>query len=76
MTEPTRKGFDCVAFQRAQRERLSKKFEGMSNDEINAWIRDYRPTDPVLRRIMDRARRGRGPVAPSPRPEEPRSNNP
>lgn len=52
------KNFDCVAFQRAQRKKLGKKFEGMSNGEISAWIRDYRPTDPILRRFMERARRG------------------
>ena len=54
---PDNKGFDCVAFQREQRKRLSRKFEGMSNSEINAWIRNYRPTDPILRRVMERARR-------------------
>ncbi len=53
-----KKDFDCVAFQRAQREKLGRKFDGMSNREINSWMRDYRPTDPRLRRFMERARRG------------------
>jgi len=50
--------FDGVAFQRAQREKLGKKFETMSNGESNAWMRDYRPTGPILRRLTERARRG------------------
>lgn len=58
MTAKTKKtDFDCVAYQREQRKRLSRKFEGMTNAEINAWIRDYRPTDPILRRFMERTRR-------------------
>ncbi len=48
--------FDCVAYEREQRKRLSRKFEDMTNGEINAWIRDYRPTDPILRRFMERTR--------------------
>lgn len=48
--------FDCVAFQRAQRKKLGKKFENMSGEEIGAWMRNYRPTDPKLRRLLDRLR--------------------
>ena len=48
-----KKEFDCVAFQRAQREKLGKKFETMSSEEIGAWMRDYRPTDPKLRRLVE-----------------------
>lgn len=84
---PTKRSFDCVAFQRAQRKKLGKKLEGLSSEEIGAWMRDYRPTDPKLRRLLERLRArdakardepspGPGPVASSPKPEEPRSNNP
>ena len=58
MTDKVNKrDFDGVACQRAQRE-LGKKFETMSNGESNAWMRDYRPTGPILRRFTERARRG------------------
>ena len=49
-----KKDFDCVAFQRTQRERLGKKFETMSSEEVGGWMRDYRPTDPKLRRLVER----------------------
>ncbi len=54
----TKKSFDCVAFQRAQRKKLGKELEGLSSAEIGAWMRDYRPTDPLLRRFMERVQRG------------------
>ena len=55
--DPNNKGFDCVAYQREQREKLGKKLEGMSSEEVGVWMRDYRPTDPILRRVWDRSRR-------------------
>ena len=55
--DPNDKSFDCVAYQREQRKRLGKKLEGMSSEEIGAWMRDYRPTDPILRRVWDRSPR-------------------
>lgn len=55
-SNPVKKSFDCVAFQRAQRKRLGKKFETMTSEEIGAWMRDYRPTDPKLRRLVERLR--------------------
>lgn len=51
------KSFDCVAFQRAQRKKLGKELEGLSSAEIAAWMRDYRPTAPILRRFMERVER-------------------
>ncbi len=51
-----KKRFDCVAFHRAQREKLGKELEGLSSAEIGAWMRDYRPTDPKLRRLVERLR--------------------
>ncbi len=53
---PVKKNFDCVAFQRAQRKRLGRKFETMTSEEIGAWMRGYRPTDPKLRRLVERLR--------------------
>ena len=55
-SNPVKESFDCVAFQRAQRKKLGKKFETMTSEEIGAWMRDYRPTDPKLRRLVERLR--------------------
>ncbi len=55
-SNPANKSFDCVAFQRAQRKKLGKKFENMSGEEIGAWMRNYLPTDPKLRRLVERLR--------------------
>lgn len=69
-TTKPRWSFDCVAFQREQRTRLSRKCEGMTNGEINAWIRDHRAADPILRRCMERTRR-RGASDPAIEPKVP-----
>jgi len=55
-SNPAKESFDCVAFQRAQRKKLGKKFENMSGEEIGAWMRSYLPTDPKLRRLVERLR--------------------
>ena len=71
-SNPAKKSFDCVAFQRAQRKKLGKKFENMSGEEIGAWMRNYLPTDPKLRRLVERLRardaRARDEPSPGPRP--------
>lgn len=54
--DPNDKSFDCVAFMREQRKKLGKELEGMSSEEIGAWMRDYRPTDPKLWRLVERLR--------------------
>lgn len=56
LTAKTKKNFDCVAFRRAQRKKLGKKFESMSGEEIGAWMRNYLPTVPKLRRLVERLR--------------------
>ncbi|MXX76400.1 MAG: type II toxin-antitoxin system VapC family toxin [Holophagales bacterium] len=55
--DPDNMSFECVAFQHAQREKLGKELQGMSSEETGAWMRDYRPTDPILRRFTERTRR-------------------
>ena len=56
MTAKAKKNLDCVAFQRAQRKKLVKELEGMSGEEVGAWMRDYRQPDPKLRRLVERLR--------------------
>lgn len=54
--DPNDKSFDCVGFMREQRRKLGKELEGMSSEEIAAWTRNYLPTDPKLRRVVERLR--------------------
>ncbi len=54
---PDAKGFDCVAFQREQRERISRKLNAMTPEERVGWLRNVEVTDPILRRFMERAPR-------------------
>lgn len=56
--DPDNKGFDCVAFQRKQRDRVSRKLSAMSREERVDWLCNVEITDPILRRCMERARRG------------------
>ena len=58
IVDPNKKGFDCVAFQREQRDRISRKLEAMTPEEQHDWLRNVEITDPILRRFMERAPRG------------------
>ena len=53
-----KKGFDCVAYQREQRDRISRMLNAMTREERVAWLCTVEPTDPVLRRIMQESPRG------------------
>ena len=54
----TKKGFDCVAFQREQRDRISRMLNSMTREERVDWLCNVEITDPILRRCMERAPRG------------------
>lgn len=54
----TKKGFDCVAFQREQRDRISRMLNAMTKEERVDWLCNVEITDPILRRVMDRAPKG------------------
>ena len=56
--EPNEKGFDCVSYQREQRDRISRKLNAMTREEQLDYLRNVEITDPILRRIMERAPRG------------------
>lgn len=54
----TKKRFDCVAFQREQRDRISRMLNSMTREERVDWLCNVEITDPILRRVMERAPRG------------------
>jgi hypothetical protein len=53
-----KKSFDCVAFQREQRDRISRMLNAMTKEEQLDWLRNVEVTDPILRRFMESAPRG------------------
>ena len=55
LSDPDLKGFDCVAFQREQRDRTSRMLSAMTPEERVDWLRNVEITDPILRRFMERA---------------------
>ncbi len=58
---PTMRGksFDCVAFQREQRDRISRKLMAMTAEEQMDYLRNAEIKDPVLRRIWERSPRAK-----------------
>ena len=58
IVDPNKKGFDCVAFQREQRNRISRMLNAMTKEERVDWPCNVEITDPILRRVMERAQRG------------------
>ena len=52
--EPHTTKFDCVAFMREARDRISDKMTTMSHEEFRHWLRSFRYTDPALQRLADR----------------------
>ena len=55
MSEPGAREFDCVKTAREVRDRVSVEIEGMSHDQLVAWLRSHPYSDPVLRRLAERA---------------------
>lgn len=55
--EKRKKGFDCVAYQREQRDRISRKLMSMTEKEQMDYLRNAEIKDPVLRRIWERSPR-------------------
>ena len=54
--EPHSTKFDCVAFMREARDRISDKMTTMSHEEFRHWLRSFRYTDPALQHLADRLR--------------------
>ena len=55
-TDVPEKSFDCVAFMREQRARLSEKMNSMSGEEFRRWLRDSEYSDPRLAKLAAQAR--------------------
>ena len=53
------KQFDCVAYMREARERISAKMSGMSREEFRRRVNSSLTEDPILARLVARHR---GPV--------------
>ena len=50
------KSFDCVAFMREARSRLSQKMNTMSSEEFRHWLRHRKYSDPRLAKLAAQAR--------------------
>ena len=61
------KSFDCVAYMREARARLSEKMNSMSGEEFRHWLRHHEYSDPRLAEIAGQKR---------PAPEVPGSTEP
>jgi len=55
--------FDCVTAAREARDRISAEIEGMDHERLVAWLRSHRYSDPVLRRLAERAAQQADPAA-------------
>ena len=50
------KPFDCVAFMREARSRISKKMNSMGSEEFRYWMRHHDYSDPRLAKLAAEAR--------------------
>lgn len=55
MSESTSKTFDCVQSMRQIREKLNEEIADISFEELARWLRSYQYSDPVLKRLAERA---------------------
>lgn len=55
--ERQERDFDCVASMRKIRDQISAEIGGMSDDELARWLKARQYSDPVVRRLADRAKR-------------------
>jgi len=55
MSERKRKSFDCVESMRDARDRLSAEIGELKYDDLVAWLRSRRYSDPVLQRLAEKA---------------------
>ena len=47
--------FDCVAYMRQVRDRLSEQIAAMPYEDLVGWLRAHRSSDPRLQRLSERA---------------------
>ena len=53
------KSFDCVAFMREARSRLSEKMNSMSSEEFRHWMSHHQYSDPRLAKLAAQGRSAR-----------------
>ena len=53
-----KKEFDCVKTMREIRDRVSAELAGKTRDEVEQWLHANRYSDPVLRRLARRGKKG------------------
>ena len=55
MNDTTSKKFDCVQNMREIRDRISSEIANMSHEELIKWLRGHRYTDPLLKKLSEKA---------------------
>ena len=55
-SEASSKRFDCVAYMREARTRISDRMTSMSRDEFRNWLRSYQHADPALAKLAAETR--------------------
>ncbi len=50
-----KKTFDCVAWTRETRNRISAQIKDLSTEEKIRWFENRRPSDPFLAKLFDRS---------------------
>ena len=54
-TDPPVKAFDCVAYMRDSRRRISAEISGMSHEGVRRWASSCQPEDTALARLLAHA---------------------
>ena len=57
--EPTAERFDCVAYMRNVRDRISAEIATMDHEELMRWLHAHSYSDPALQRLADRLQKGK-----------------
>jgi hypothetical protein len=55
MSDPQPHQFNCVQAAREARDRISAEIEHMDHDRLVSWLRSQHYSDPVLRRLAEKA---------------------
>jgi len=55
-SDVSEKSFDCVAFMREQRARLSEEMTAMGSEGFRRWLHNKEYDDPTLARLKAQAR--------------------
>jgi hypothetical protein len=63
MSDPEPAEFDCVKVAREARDRISAEIESMSHEQLMAWLRSHRYSDPLLGRLAAKAAQQADPAA-------------